>query len=204
MQKFLMALTLATSFSVSGVAEAGLIMGSESFSIQNIQPDGFADALHTIGSFSNLEFVTTAGTGDFASFAGSVNLGNSPLNTAALSTFSFGNASFGTFVASSGAQTINFFDQSGDIRAFRFLGTFTPGSGFSASLTASPASLIITFNQSGGLGNAISASATLNAPPAFRDVTTPEPTSIAMFGTMCIPLAIGAFRRRQKATQAAL
>ena len=51
----------------------------------------------------------------------------------------------------------------------------------------------------------MSMDAILFSPSGTRGtLTNPEPTSLALFGTMCVPLALGAFRRRQKAAQAAL
>lgn len=204
MQKFLMALTTAAFLSTGASAQAALIMGSESFAVTGISPSGTSESLLSVSQFTGFTFMTLSGTGDFAAFPVQL-MNNSPLDTTSLNTFTFGNATFGTFTATIGAQTSAFSDQIGEQRSFSFVGVFTPGTDPAfAGLTANDASLIISLTQAGGSGNAISASATLNAPPAFRDVTTPEPASIAMFGTMLVPLALGAFRRRQKAAQAAL
>lgn len=65
-----------------------------------------------------------------------------------------------------------------------------------AHLTASAASLIITFNSTGG--SAFSSSATLSSPPASVAVT-PEPSSLILLGTGLVGAATTLVRRRRAA-----
>lgn len=217
MQKFLMALTTTAFLAISGTAEAALILGSQSFSLSGITGAGSGNVpngapLASITSFGGLTLTTSSGlganSGGFDAFADGTLFAVSPLDTANLLGFTFSNAAFGNLTISDAATTSStVFGQV--TRSFFFLGTFTPGSFFNPDpgnpvYDPTPVSFTITMNQS-GTGGVISGSATLSAPPAFNDVVmTPEPASIAMFGTMLVPLALGAFRRRQKAAQAAL
>lgn len=201
MQKFLMALTTAALVSCANSAEAAFIIGSQAFGVQAITPP--TGNLATIPEFTNLTFVTesTGSTGSFMSVADNTSVGSAALTLtpAGLASFSFGNPIYGTFTASSGNELVN----SGGFRNLLLLGTFAPGTLF-GGLEPTAAEFRIAFTQS---GDTISATATLfsnQSSPSQTDTVTPEPATIAMFGTMCIPLALGAFRRRQKAAQAAV
>lgn len=200
MQKFLMALTTAAVLAAgSSTANAALIFGSEKFQIAQITPPGTGagELLSGISSFTKLEFKTDGGFIDFAPYALNESLGLTSLDSLNLANFSFGSAAFGFFNADSGQDFVM-----GTSRSFEFLGTFSPGFG---GYDPTYSRLTISFTQAGGAQTAISASATLASLERPGQIShTPEPTSLALFGTMCIPLALGAFRRRQKAAQAAL
>ena len=89
--------------------------------------------------------------------------------------FSFGNATFGSFAATSIIETQN----TAGARSFYVRGTFTAGT-FNPTLapTPAPASLLISFTQSPAGSGAVSDSATLSIPP-----TPPPPTVTAITPT---------------------
>ncbi|WLD11300.1 PEP-CTERM sorting domain-containing protein [Planctellipticum variicoloris] len=212
MQKFLMALTTAAFLSTGASAQAALIMGSIGFNSGAVSPLPTGANLTTFESFQfNMSSKEVDGMGDFAVYnvdpmdplapSTSETFLNVIVDVANLSGFQFTSADFGSFVASSGIQTVN----DGAFRGFVFTGAFTPsGTGLLAGKETTEANVSVIFLQAGQTGT-LNAAVTLQAPPTVRtDAVTPEPASIAMFGTMLVPLALGAFRRRQKAAQAAL
>lgn len=205
MQKIMAALLLAAALSACRPAQAALIMGSEAFSLtgvtNNYVPAG-ANLLN-ITSFNSFTLKTSSGNWTNALVSDPLgnthSLGVSALDIGTLNTFAFGDSVFGTFQANAAQQaSSSLFGQLS--RTFFFLGTFTPGTAFvdmsSQPFMSSPASFTLTFNQSGGATSEISGSATLNAPPNVTNFATPEPTTMAMFGSMCVPLALGWYRRR--------
>jgi len=209
MQKLLVVALVAALGVVAGnKAQAALIIGSQAFNASGITSN--TGNVNSAGMFTfNLQTGVDA-AGDYdTSFGGSPGDGigasglsvmGVSLNAASLSTFAFNITGFGSFAAISGIdQPIG----TGS-RSFTFTGNFTPAAGGNlAGFDVSESNLIITFNQAGGTNQVISASVTIQSPASIpTDLVTPEPTSIAMFGTMMLPLALGWYRRRSSAVAA--
>lgn len=200
MQKFLMALTTAVCFGFASPADASLILtGAMGFDVTNIQPS--AGSLLNVSSFTFDLATNQTATNNFSPYIGNpaVSFGNVSLNLASPTPLTFSNAGFGTFAGTSFVQILN----SSSDSIIQVTGTFTPGAS-SLLVTYDPVlvDFKISFNQG---GNGTVGSAILFSPSGTRgELVNPEPASIAMFGTMLVPLAFGAFRRRQKAAQAAL
>jgi len=166
-------------------------VGSDAFSQQNSESIGslpVGSDVNNATSFTNVAAATSnPATGDFFTYVPSntdINAGVTvPVGTGA-STFSIGSTSFGTFTATS--ETINF--QGSGFANLTFLGTFTPGTDFPSSITASPATLKISFTQTAD-GDPISESGTLSMTSAV-----PEPSSLTLLGIGISSFI--AFRRR--------
>jgi hypothetical protein len=79
-------------------------------------------------------------------------------------------------------------------------GTFTPGTDFDSSITRNTAQMVISINQVGGAGHAISTAATLTSPDT---TAVPEPAGmfLVLSGVLC--LGIRRFFRREKLSAAA-
>ncbi len=184
---------IAATFGLGAVSEAGLLSGSQSFGSTAIVPNGTSQDLLSISNFTTLTFETgSSQSGNFVGYPTNQVLNNSPLNTGSLATFSMGSADFGTFTASSGFELVS----PPHTRTFDLFGNFVPGSNSHwAGLTGQSAELLITFNQVGGSGNAISASATLAVPPSTQ---LPEPGSMTLLGIGAVGLVAGAIRGKRR------
>jgi hypothetical protein len=213
MQKFLMALTVAALVSCVNSADASMIVGSQWFSVTEVaglDQNGLSTtSLVDMTTFTSLT-LTTLNTADIGQF-NSIPIGTAitvpAFDLAHLTDFLFGTASVGTFDANSASTSLATSSQTSSAsRTFFFLGDFAPGSVFAGAFQTGAASFSLTLMQTGGSTAPIGGLATLTSPPdpTVVDAVTPEPASIAMFGTMLVPLALGAFRRRQKAAQAAV
>lgn len=171
MKNFVLTLAalVAVGFASSGTAQAAAILGSQSLNGLGVTTNPAADlAAATQINFTSVE-VQTPGFNDFSITTANLPVsGPTVLNTGSLGGFTFGNASFGTFAATSGFQISN----AAGVRSFAFSGTFTPGSIFTQ--TANSASLIMSLTQS---GSAVSSSWTLNTP---NNIAVPEPSSLAL------------------------
>ena len=165
--------------------QAAFITGSQAFisTATTSASNTISDTVFT------LHFATLSGginqKGDFAGEVASfVNI----LDTNAAATFAFGNAAFGTFTVSS--VDVNSMI-AGISRTVNLSGTFNPGTDFGGAFGPTPAGLTITINQASP--GVLSASATLSAN------AVPEPSTIVLLGTFCIPAAAGWLRRRRSA-----
>lgn len=182
MLKSLKFVALAAALLVGSSAQAGPITGSQGFSINGtITTTPVALHVATATEFVMTGNVTTGSqTGDFIGYPGSSPLDDATLTVANLGTFNFGSNDFGTFQASSGVE---FPTVDANTRLFRFLGTFSPGTngiwtGFDPT---GGVGVLLNFNQSGGLGDAIAVSWTLDTNPNFT-TAVPEPGSLALAG----------------------
>lgn len=208
MHRFLMALTTAALVSSVNSADAALILtGSMGFDVTSIQPS--TGSLLGVQSLTFALSTNQTATNDFSPYVGqpAINFGTVTLNLANAIPIAFSDPGFGTF---SGSSFVRILDSETD-SIIRITGMFTPGPVGSSLISGFDPGLVdfkISFNQGGNgtVGSAIlfSPSGTQGERPTNTGITNPEPTSIAMFGTMCVPLALGWYRRRQKAAQAAL
>lgn len=194
------ALTASTSASATSVG-----MGTVS-SAHNFTPTiTTASDPGTYAAMSGATFQTNA-TGAFASASqktgtlnGTLTFSETQGNTIAESLtnfFTFSDGNGGNFMYDVTSVTTRSFvnNVSGVSGALYLLGSVYDTS---AQLTASAASLIITFNSTGG--SAYSSSATLSSPPVSNVAVTPEPSSFVLLGTGFIGTATTLLRRRRSA-----
>lgn len=181
-------LTIAFAAAAAGFqapVEAAFISGNQAF----------ISTATTSAPGNNVD--NTTFTFDFSTLSGGVNqtgdfLGESAsfiniLDTTTAAAFVFGNAAFGTFtVTTVNVNTLN----SGVARTLNFTGTYTPGTDFGGAFDPTVATLSITINQASP--GVLSASATL-----ATGADVPEPSTIVLLGTFCIPAAVGLLRRRR-------
>jgi hypothetical protein len=198
MKKFLLAIAVvAAAMGAGNVAQASFIFGSLDFNQTALVPSGTTQNLLTIGTFTTDNYASgSTRTDDFVSTPVGTPVTGLPLNTASLSTWGFSSASFGTFSALTGAQVFSsFIPGVGNIRSFVFSGTFTPGTLYPGkSGYTNNATVVLSFTQAGGANHAISSSLTLNVASAV-----PEPSTLALLGTLCGPLGLAWMRRRRTA-----
>lgn len=142
-------------------------------------------------TFSALLSAVGAGsqTGDFATYVNSIEvLGSATFDLTDVTTFTFGNATFGTFTGASYTELT----PSANSRTFYVLGSFDPGTAFPGTIQdTGPASYVFSVVQ--GTGGGYSSSGVLSSPPA---PLIPEPASIALAGTAAIAGLGLATRRR--------
>jgi len=155
-------------------AQAGAIAGSQVIDgvAAITEPLGGTDLMAATSLSVTMQTNTLPGaqTGDYVGIPSSTF--TATLNTASLSSFTYGNAAFGTFTAMMGVE-----EAAGtNARTFAFVGTFVPGTDFPAGLTQDTASIVIQFSQAGGPGNSISLGGTQHTP------AVPEPASLALAG----------------------
>jgi hypothetical protein len=177
---------------VQAPAEAAFINGNQAF-ISTATTS--APGNNVNNNTFNFNFSTLSGginqTGDFfGEMASFTNILDTTNNTTA-ATFVFGNAAFGTFTVSGVAGVNQNTLNPGVARVLNFTGTYTPGTDFGGAFDPTPATLSITINQASP--GVLSASATL----ATSATSVPEPSTIIMLGTLCIPAAVGLLRRRR-------
>jgi hypothetical protein len=171
------------------VAQAGPIVGSDAFTQQNSIAIGAlppGSNVNNATSFTNIALSSnTPSSGDFLTFVPNntdVNSGVTVPVASGPSSFSFGDAAFGTFTATT--ETVIF--QGSGFANLSFTGTFVPGTLFPASITSNSAIFQIAFTQS---GTSITDAASITTPAGV-----PEPTSMALLGIGITGFL--AFRRR--------
>ena len=188
MKKILLTVAfLGAAFGFERPLQARFIGGSQLYEVTPIAGDA---------SKFTLEFDTLpGGTGDFAgvhpfSFTNTFDTTSDATLLAPVPTFGNG-ATYGAFDANRVLANSNI---GGISRVLAFRGTFTPTiPPFAAGLTANPSSsLTITINQT---GSAVSGFAIL-------DARVPEPASIVLLGTFCVPVALGLWMRHRRLSQA--
>jgi hypothetical protein len=156
-----------------GIANAVPIAGSLGISPFGATQNGANLAVSTLFTAAST-LSSNAGIGDYAPIPLATNFGPLSIDLTLAGTgfgITLANALYGSFVAASGIiiqQTAAFLD-------LYVVGTYTPGPGLAAGLSASPASLRVSINQSGAT---ITPAITLNSPPAG----VPEPGTLALLG----------------------
>jgi hypothetical protein len=182
------------SYSITGyntTSSTGGLTGNPTFSwsAEVIQIPGFGP--FSIGPFST----TSQGTGGFSGVAGGTSFTPSTLTitSGVGQTFTFGNATYGMFTATSPFVAILGNNVNGipTSLTLNMLGTYVGGA---VGGTAVPAEFTLSFTQAGGPGNSISTSGTLVIPPP----AVPEPASIAMLGLGLGFVGFGVRRSRRK------
>ena len=180
MKKFLVAFAvLAAAAGMQTQAEASFVVGNQAFVSTATVSAPLGNNVNT--SKFTMSFATLSGganqTDDFAVIPEVASFTNTLDVTAPLA-FVFGNAAFGLFTPTS---VVNNSLIPGISRTYHVNGSWVPGTDFAWKPgTVTPASLTITINQTGA---ALSASATFAAGPV------PEPATIVMLGTFCVPVA---------------
>ncbi|MFO0887878.1 MAG: hypothetical protein U0790_01900 [Isosphaeraceae bacterium] len=160
-----MLLSLAAGYS----AQAAGISGTQALAAVVNSPYG---DVQTQASFTlNPTLVFGASTGDFVGYPQPDSLGLVTITRASLDSFTFGNATFGTFTTNPG-QAIEIASPDGTA-TFKFGGLFTPGSAFTG-LDPAAAEVLVNLTQVGGHFTAISFSGTLSI--------VPEPSSAVLAG----------------------
>uniref|UniRef100_Q01RG6 Ice-binding protein C-terminal domain-containing protein n=1 Tax=Solibacter usitatus (strain Ellin6076) TaxID=234267 RepID=Q01RG6_SOLUE len=178
---------------LASVTHASPINGSLPLNGGNLTQNGTDLSLSTMIS-ATLTTNLSTGSGDYAFIPFGTNFGPTTLNytsNATLSTFTFGNAVWGTFVASANPanevvqKTANFLD-------VFIIGTFTPGTNAGwAGKDPTQSSLRFSINQS---GSSISEAITLNS-PATPPPAVPEPQTMALIGSALAGLAFVSRKR---------
>lgn len=174
--------TLVLLVVANGVMQASAISGSLPFVLFTVTENGPNLATSTMES-AVLAATSGSGTGDFSVVPLLTAFGPDSLNDLTVSTgggFSFSNATYGSFVASGGSivtQTNTFLNVT-------LTGIYTPGPGISGA-TAGPATVDLSFNQT---GSSVSGSFTL--------ATIPEPGAMALLGSGILSCAL-ALRHRK-------
>lgn len=202
-RSIIVGLALAGLLSQTPDAQAQIVVGSQGFSFTGgVSTNNDPSNINTASVFTLDGMSTFLGPNnqkdDFLTYVTTAETFASPLalTTSTPTSFTFGNATFGTFVASSVTQSVS----GSTTESFNMMGTFNPGSDFAAGgFTPGSAQFVISFTQ-GAPGDAISASASLYSPSVAAVV--PEPASVVLGLTSILGcgLASGLRRRSGKAT----
>ncbi len=180
------AILVSMVLSLGQSAQAGPIVGSEALAgggtalggtndvttATSVSWSGFGDTDHRTGDFMAVPAFTI--------IPGSSTL---ELHTGTPTTaWTISSSGWGTFTETS----ISEIDYGTNALTAYLQGTFTPGILFDSSITGNTATMIISLNQAGGPGQAVSTGATLTTPA----IPVPEPSAVAILlsGIACVGL----------------
>lgn len=183
-------------------ADASMIVGSQAMSYPGRNPVITLPTTKNITTATSFGFPTMtlgASSGNFLLYTGPGALVSTTLSTANYLTYNFSSAGFGTFQTTAFVSDVTTLFAGITTRIIKLNGTITPGTGPSGAYAVlSPntgAVFILSLNQAGGTGSAISASSTLQAPAPAPPLGIPEPGTMVLAIVGLIPLAIAARRR---------
>jgi hypothetical protein len=172
-------------------AQAGSVIGGQAFSVGTTTPNASSILSATQFDFKD---ITTASPndGDFTSITLGTSAGTGPFTLSLpAGTFSFGNATFGTFTSSALVSDTPSTTTAGNFRNIALSGTFAGGTLFPGKNDPTSAVLLISLTQAGGTGRPASASFTLVTQ------AVPEPASVVMMGLgLAGALGVGRLRRK--------
>lgn len=178
-------------------AQASAILGSAAIggAVTGTNQTATTQDIKTATTVNFAGFSFQSGTNNFIGFGLFAPTGSasvlSPIVVGA-NTFTFGNASFGTFTATA----LVFDDNTTALaRNVYFTGSFAPGSFYNPPFTTNTATLQIGFTQQGGPGTAISASLSLNTPGVPPPNAVPEPATFLAALLGVVPFVIARRRR---------
>lgn len=195
-RSIIVGLALAGLLSQTPDAQAQIVVGSQGFSFTGgVSTD--TGNINTATVFTLDGMSTFLGPNnqrdDFLTYVTTAETFASPLilTTSTPTSFTFGNATFGTFVASSVTENVS----GSTTESFNMMGTFNPGTDFAAGgFTPGAAEFVISFTQ-GAPGDAISASASLYSPSVTAVV--PEPASVVLGLTSILGCGLASGLRRR-------
>jgi hypothetical protein len=161
--------------------------------------DAFTGVIQDVTSVSTFQLSSTtvaigspAGSMALVSLPPTLTLGSTAANFAVPASLNFTDAGLGAFTATSA----NSVPSAPNTATWDVLGSFTAGTDWTNAGDTFTANEIWDLTQTGGPGNAISIAATFHAPAVA--LGTPEPMTLALFGSGLAALAV--VRRRKRAT----
>lgn len=190
-RKMAIALGIGVVLATSGTSYAVPIVGSLPLIEFGATQDGTDLSVSTMFTASDTQ-TSDVGVGDYSPIPVTTSFGPTSLDLSNLVGFSISNATYGSFVSTSGL----IFTQNANFLNVFFLGDYTPGPGLAAGLDVSPTSLRLTLNQS---GTSISGALTLNSPPVPPGGTIPEPSTISLLGVGLLGLGWSRWRHARSA-----
>jgi len=195
----------AMALGVENLAQASFISGSQAYSASSTTSAPNNDIDSSTFTIHWDAIVFPAGPpnsdGDFVGVPGSfINVYDTTSAATLLAPgVVFGAPGYGTFTATAVTQNSlipNAF------RNIQFTGVFTPSSPpFAPGLTSSPATLSISLTQS-AQPTALSPGI-LSASATLATQAVPEPATIVLLGTFCVPAALGLWMRRRRLSKLA-